>query len=193
MTREEALIYLPLNEGDQLIEIYEDKLFEFKQFFLTRFPIPLVVYARLKKLRLVHQAYIILGGERQKPSDYIHNYIGSEDSIRKTFAEFQVVRNELKMLIHSAKHGPDLDAFVIQLLAATEVYAEYWRMNEVLESEGISVGKEPDPMDLLTAINDFESDGNRSFDDLWKFEGENPLKSEAKRLSLWLKFERNDK
>ena len=54
---------MPIDEEADLQEIYDEKLFELKQFFLNRFPMSKLINARLAKFLKEEKAFTVLGGE----------------------------------------------------------------------------------------------------------------------------------
>ncbi|MFT5859093.1 MAG: hypothetical protein ACI865_001190 [Flavobacteriaceae bacterium] len=191
MTREEAMIYLPVEDGQDIHDAYEEQLFTAKQFFLNRFPIAKVMNGRLEKLRRVHKAYLILGGHSDVFEPIEIDALVSRTSISEAFSEYNRSRNILKIELNRSKSVPQIDWIMRQSFNVTRNYALLWRVEE-RAMENIIVGKEPDPMEILSAIKDVESTRHLSFDDLSSLDEENPLKREAKRLSLWLKMEGNE-
>ncbi len=57
------LVLLPVNDDNSLQDLYDEKLFEFKQFFSRQLPTTKLFYAKLKKLKQITEAYLELGGE----------------------------------------------------------------------------------------------------------------------------------
>src|SRR5690554_3209282 len=60
MNKEQAHIFFPHSSEDDLDDLWEQRLFEQKQFFLTRPPIRKVWEGRLNRLAQQHQAYLTL-------------------------------------------------------------------------------------------------------------------------------------
>ena len=61
MTKNEALLFFPLNGEVEIIDLYEEYLFEYKTYFLTKYPIEKVFSAKAKKMNQMHNAFILLG------------------------------------------------------------------------------------------------------------------------------------
>ncbi|MDG2440083.1 MAG: hypothetical protein P8M19_00310, partial [Crocinitomicaceae bacterium] len=91
-----------------------------------------------------------------------------------------------------SEDGESIKQVLDNLIHVTTIYASAWSHHGAVGDEDILIGKEPDPMELMNALEEYETDGYQSFKDLVHLEIENPLVKESKRLSLWLKFEQND-
>jgi hypothetical protein len=68
MTEAEARIFLGYEPEDELEDVIEDKLFEFKQFFLSKPIIWSTFIARLEKLAKIKEAIACFDEVENKPS-----------------------------------------------------------------------------------------------------------------------------
>ena len=59
-----------------------------------------------------------------------------------------------------------------------------------METSGVVVSKEPDPMDLREAINDAAQLGVNNLSQIDQLPEEHLVRNEVKRLSLWSKMEK---
>lgn len=191
MTEAEALIYFP-DGRVELEDVFSEKLFEIKQFLLSRFPNSKIFQGRIEKLRSFQDAFEVLGGTLMKKNSEGYSFDVTLSSVRKTVTDYTIARNALKMSLLRSEDGESIKQVLDNLIHVTTIYASAWSHHGAAGDEDILIGKEPDPMELMNALKEYETDGYQSFKDLVHLEIENPLVKESKRLSLWLKFEQND-
>jgi hypothetical protein len=191
MTQKEALLFFPLTNEAEIEDLYEDLLFEYKQFFINKFPLKKVFEAKEKKMLQMQKAYILLGG---KNSAFLSNFIDTNYnfpfSIKESFQLYQKERNILKNNILKSISTIELSFFIHKLLNLQESYTEKWLIVSNLPDTEIQITNEPDPMSLLNAINEFNSKGGITFDELNSKRNILPdlILNEAKRLSLSIKY-----
>ncbi|GAB5418167.1 MAG: hypothetical protein Crog4KO_32470 [Crocinitomicaceae bacterium] len=191
MKSSEAQLFLALKEGESLEEAYEQKLFEWKNFFVHRFPIPRLFNKKLTQLKRLEEAYIALGGLSSKPSQDLDLSTDYDLALKQSFQQFQADRNQLKLRLYAVNSASELIQVVEGLLQITKSYASCWT-DASLDLSGVVVSKEVDPMDLLSAINNAEKEGVRTISEIRKLSEGNMVLNEAKRLSLWSKMEENE-
>lgn len=188
MTKEEALKYLEIEDPDDLDDAYEEQLFGFKQFLLSKAPIAKLYEGRIRKLQKLEQSYNLLTGTAApQPGSIDLPEIGSPD-ILEAYLAFQKARNELRRDIANAVSAPQLIVLAQALAALEKHHASHW--NDMSETdEEVIVSKEPDPMYLLEAIKAYRSTGGETFEQLKNRENNPPelLIQEMKRLSLLFK------
>lgn len=193
MNREEALIFLPIDEENDVQDLYDEKLFEMKQFFLSRFPMTKLINARLSKFRKVEDAYLALGGViADVVSPKIKTY-PSFDSIHEVFKWYNLEKNSVRLQLSSAKSLNEITNILNQYMQTTREYATYWQVPiHEIDQSTIKLGVEPNPMDLQSELNALSGKEKLNSEYILTLPDENCLKSEAKRLSLWLNFEINE-
>ena len=96
MTEAEALIYFP-NGRVELEDVFSEKLFEIKQFLLSRFPNSKIFQGRIEKLRSFQDAFEVLGGTLMKKNSEGYSFDVTLSSVRKTVTDYTIARNALKM------------------------------------------------------------------------------------------------
>ncbi len=189
MEKAEAKIYFPEADATSLEEQYEDKLFEWKQFFVHRFPVAKLYKAKLKKVSQIEAAYTSLAGEVHDPST-VAFYNDYSNNLKSAFLQFEQQRSRFKQMLFQCTSLSDIVALVESFLISVSLYAESWNI-EGLDTEGVLISKELDPMDLLNALNEAEKLGILFKNDLSKLPDDHLLIRESKRLSLWVKMESN--
>ena len=193
MTKEEALIYLPLDEYNDLEDLYDEKLFELKQFFLNRFPMSKLVNARLSKFEKVEEAFAVLGGRVSKESREGNIELPEFDNLHDVYIWYNHEKNTLRLHLSSSRSCTEVRAVLVEYLRLTIHYAKFWEVSlEEGDSEGVKIGTEPNPMDIQAALKELSEIEKLDSQYILTLPNENSLKSEAKRLSLWLNFESNE-
>jgi hypothetical protein len=189
MTPEEALIYLPAQDEDERDDLYEEKLFECKQFLINRFPNGKIIQSRIDKLLKVEEAYIALGGSVMQFTAIETQEPPTSTTIQPSFSWYHSERNALKLKVNGAKSAREMDAYLQQLLKITKWYARNWSIELTPSDPNPITSKEPDPMELQTAFKYFENADELTMVALQSLTDDHLLKMEAKRLTFWLKSE----
>jgi hypothetical protein len=189
LTEEEALIYLPIENRDDLVDFYEEKLFEYQQFFASRMPINKLYISRLSRLEKLHEAFVALGGKTTSSDFDKLNWDLRGTHVREVFNDYHKIKGQANVLVLSARSAKDIAILSEKMLQLTRDYSKHWNIvNDSFNYDGIVVSKEPDPMDILKSITEFESNGMSLFSEILKLDESSILMMEAKRLSLWLKM-----
>lgn len=195
MTQKEALLFFPFEEGDDLHDLYEERLFEFSQFFISKTPIRKVFQAKEKKMMQMHEAFVLLGG-RNVPIHFLkQNFsdLNPTETILETFNNYQTCKNQIKNKLTKSVSAIETSYWMHQLIELEMTYSEKWFVSEIEESSQTIISKEPDPMSILSAIKEFNSNGGFTFADFVNKRNILPelLLNEMKRLSLYRKLEKN--
>lgn len=156
MNKEQAHIFFPHSSEDDLDDLWEQRLFEQKQFFLTRPPIRKVWEGRLNRLAQQHQAYLTLTEQSmvdESPLDITQKQHEFPDDFIAAFHAFHTLRNQHKSKVLQAQNLHDLNNSVHQWLNTEGQFAKHWS-HPASEEDQIEVvrGKEPDPMELLKEL-----------------------------------------
>lgn len=191
MESSEAKLYLPCTDDESLEDVYDQKLFEWKNFFVNRFPIPKLFDKKIEQLKRLQEAYSDLGGSAVIGTIEPETATVFSKNLKESFLKYSEERYALKMRLFTAGSAHELTSLIQALLKLTAAYAAVWE-NKVLDVSGVVVSKEPDPMDLLQALNDAESLGVQTVDQVKTLPADHLVLNEAKRLSLWVKMEKND-
>lgn len=186
MTIEEAKLFFKLEEEDDIQDAYDEQLFEFKQFFLSKPIISKVFKSKLEKLAKFEEAFCLLTDSRFKPLIAEKTSIVFSDNVLEAFQRFEQLKSELKQQISLATSSSDLAQKVDSLLVVTYTYYQKWRTSELLPVEIDVIAKDPDTMELLTAIRAFNMQGGERFEDISSQKNQPVLMKEMKRVSLLL-------
>lgn len=187
MTKSEAKIFFPSNEGDDLEELWEQRFFEQKQFFLTRPPMEKVFKSRIAKLLKQYDAYLLLGGEAiLAKTEMQEEETALSDSVLSSYRLFHNYRNTFKSKVLQAEHPKDLSQVIDAWIAMEKEYHKLWSHEESKLNEAqVTLSKEPDPMEVLKAIKEV-GDEELTFNDLHSRYALLPelLQNEVKRLTF---------
>ena len=190
MTIEEANIYLPQEEGLDPIDVYESKLFELKQFLTSHFPISKVVQAKIKRITLLNDAYMALGGAFE-PVNEVRFDSEAMDNLVAAHARYVNHKSKFRVLIMNSNNGLQLIQLCRAYLEFIRLYAQVWKQ-DFDDFEGVLVGREPDDMELFHAIGAFGAQDKLQIHEATSLiDPKNVLLDESKRLSLWLKLDSN--
>jgi hypothetical protein len=185
MTQKEALIYIDSLSGEDLEDAVEMKLFESKQYFLTK-PIISKLYAiQFKKMDRLAQAVEVLG---IRNSDYQGDpfEIVFDSKLIEAFRQYEKMKADLKLKVIHSSSVNELKSIALLLLKVQFQYISMWPSlpEEILNDTLIS--KDPDPMDLLNELNNLQKLDVLNFQELNLSISETSvtLFNEWKRLSL---------
>ncbi len=196
MNREEALIYLPVQDADERDDLYEEKLFECKQFLINRFPIGKIIKSRMDKILKVEEAFLALGGsvkpfssEKRDEILTLSNRLPTFQSLQEAFDWYHSERNLLKLKLNGAQSAREMEAYLQGLLTITKVYAEQWFVSRTPTDANPISSQEPDPMELQAAFKQFDGTDKLTSAVLETLTDDHVLLREAKRLTFWLTSE----
>jgi hypothetical protein len=182
MTTNEASAIL--GTYDELQDAFEFQLFDYKKQLLLLAPIDKLIAPKLKKIKQLQDAYLTLGGEIESITVTTYELITPTKDLLESYTIYQNVRNGLKRSIANSSSYEEIENYCQYLVAYEKMYASCWFTDEVNSLEIVS--KEPDPMEVLKAIREYNENGGFTFEDL-KFDKNNPpavLIKERNRLSL---------
>ena len=123
MNREEALLMLGLQEFDvELIEdAWEEKLFNEKQFFLSRVPIPKVFNSHLEKLKKLEFAYIFL----TQNTEIKHFKIPQLNINSNRLDGILNAQTKLKIHVANAQSLAELKSAITEIIKLEKAYCEW--------------------------------------------------------------------
>ncbi len=192
MTKEDALLHFPHEAEDDLEELFEDRLFEFKQKLLVVSPSRKLYDIHLKRFKKVSDAFLFLVNESEVESSISIDLKSFDENLSQSWKDFNDNKNRLKLLLSNAATLNDIVA-VLNLMLANMI--DYSVLFEELKLEGsieeMTVNKEPDAMEVTAAIQGFNRRGFHSISEIIELESDNMLYQEAIRLSLWYKKEKH--
>ena len=191
MTVESAKLVLALSEEEVLEDVFESKLFEFKNFFINNLPTSKLFEAKFKKIRQLAEAFRVLGGEEVKAGSNVENILIVSDKVYEIVIAQQAVVTKTKLKVFSSRNSADLIFFATQMIENLKRFAENWYVESLIGNQDVKMSDVPDQMQLLKALKAFNEEGKSTFSEILTLPDDNLLMKESIRLSLWLKFEGN--
>jgi hypothetical protein len=184
MTREEAIRLLGGDE-DVVADEYEQKLFEFKQYFLSKPLVSKLYEGQFKKLAKLELAGRVLGltGE---PTKFTDSSMDFSDDILLSFSHYESEKARVKARVVNCKTAHELIFWTGCMLKIQKAYLRLWPETAELNLDEIVIGREPDPMELLNDMKELRRMGTLKFDQLSISSCETLVTfyNEWKRLSL---------
>jgi len=165
MTENEALVFLSINEGEDLISAYENKVFEFKQYFSTKPLVPSLFNKRIDKLRKVEEAVVSLGLETEKPIEFIQIQASFSSYILESYFEFEKLYSHFKLDVYKSNSVGELIQRVNSFLTVSMNYFRLWPSFNQFQNTVI-LAKQPDPMELIADIKYAKEKGICTFEEL---------------------------
>lgn len=187
MTKEESKLFLNVPEGIDLHDFFQAQLFEYKQFFIQRSPIPILFFNKLDKLHKMNEAYYVLQEIEFKTLSTEHTNIQLVFSkqVLEAFNQWEKEKSKLKQQIFIANDALKLSCIIESYLEITKLYYQQWYQPN-FENNNELLSKEPDPMEIYQAILQFNKQGGSYFKDILEIADTFILQKEMKRLSLLL-------
>ena len=182
ISEEEAFQILNIENQDDALDAFEDALFEIKQFYITRTPVRKLWEAKYRKLRRLEEAIAVF---EEISVDRIQFELKEMDlqNLRSSVNSYYQQRGELNRAISLVNSVEGLIQLSQSQLDLVKSYASLWTKVDVSDvTTEVLLSKEPDPMDVLKAIE------VESFEEINGLSSDHPLRIEAKRLQLWLEY-----
>lgn len=156
-----AKFYFPFTPEDDLFDLWEERLFEQKQYFLTHTPIRIVWESKIKRLNKAYEAFLLLTDQVFTPAEesVSKDNTNFPDDFIEAFNIFHAHRNNQKTAILQAQTLSRLTQAVEDWLALEHQFATYWSHPESESDEVQAIrSKEIDPMDFLEELKKTKED-----------------------------------
>jgi hypothetical protein len=154
MTEQEAKLLLGLQDGEDVLDKWDEVLFEYKQFFLSKPLIPKLIEGRIRKLKNAVLAFrVISRATEHQISSQPELTFYPVPKVLESFHRYQSFRMQLKSFVMSAMNAEQLIDLLSRALILEKKWLEKWSLTNLnVEESSIVVSKEPDPMELLNGI-----------------------------------------
>lgn len=191
MTNAEARTFLTVNRSTfnsaeiNLVDAYEQQLFDFKQFFRSKVILRSTFLAKLAKLQHLQNACDTLGIVTANSTFLPIDLPVFDEVISHVFAAYQHVKLSSYQQLYASTSPHDIQQIVHNLLAVSHQFNGCW-IPISLEENPILLSKEMDTMELLAQINQAEDAGIFTFKQLAQATNKNiqTLQLEATRFYL---------
>jgi hypothetical protein len=192
MDKEEALLHLPLDQHDDLEDIYDERLYDLRQFFILNVPTSKVFNAKIVLLEKIQSAYAVLGGgTKNAPVSKVEMLDYSTDVVRDLVRIFHENSSKLKTSAIGASTVPELISVANRMLENMRSYASCWKLELPVSALGIKITQPSDSVELLIELERLNKSGFSKTGEISQLNSESLVYKEAIRLSLWNKLERN--
>ena len=181
--------YFKTSDIEEIEELYEQEIFELKQFFLSRAPIAKLFKGRLTKLKKLQDAFELVDSSHVK-NVFKFDFPEGNENLLDSYKVFQETKNKIRLQISNELNGSNIFQLVEVLIKLEKHNAESWSVIEdFVEDESVIVSKEPNPIDILNGIYAYQQLQGETFQQLKRNENNPPnvLIQEMKRLSLLFK------
>lgn len=152
MTQAEALAHLNIDNAEDAEDGFETALFETKQFLLTKPVFLKTFHNRLVKLAKQHEAFLALGGEAQQPTETIPETFEASDDLMVHFSSYHAAKNRIRQQLSATNDAETLRSTCLRLIENERVFAEPFAAYTDWTQEPVTIGKEPDSMDVLALL-----------------------------------------
>jgi hypothetical protein len=186
MTREEAFVYLQIDDADDAEDGFDTALFETKRFLLSK-PVFLKTFlGRIAKLEKQYDAFVFLGGETREPAEVPPPDFDASDDLMEHFSRYHSAKNRIRQQLSGSNDVEALRGATFSLISLERAFAGPFADYTDWTEEEVQIGKEPDSMDVLALLKEQSSKGITTLAQL--HETKNNLPGELllvlKRLSL---------
>ncbi len=165
MTKEEASHFLAIEDGEEISDAYWRNLFLHKKYFLTNAIIYSVFEQKLHKMAKIAEAASIFGFQPPIRTSLITECFTKTDKMLDAFNEFNVLKSKYLQEIHRAESFQELEAYAKSYLQLNTDYISLWP-NTGMEENRVKLSSEPDPVELLAALQVALTKGIITFQDL---------------------------
>lgn len=185
-------LFFPHESDDDLFDLYEERLFEDKQFFTTKTVLPSLYERRFLKMTQRELAFRSLTQTVHEIRSVVQLPWSDTTDFTLNFQQYQSIRAFYLRCVYACATVHDLIHLVRLFIEINEKYSLLWEIPLAENTAGIILSKEPEPVQLQKSVQAFGEAGGKTIGDtqLLTFEGKEILLQEAKRLSLWRKKER---
>lgn len=132
MTPKEALLFLKVEEEEDIQEAWDFAFFEWKKQCLSSPLLAKLYLSKIKKVKKIYEAFLILGGEQKTFEISTYNTFSfSNENAIEAFNLFQKTKNDLfKVLWQSEELETFLNALK-QLFILRNKYYDLWKVDSV--------------------------------------------------------------
>lgn len=184
MTKQEASIFLRVEEFETFEEALEFQLFELKQQLISKPCIPQLLQARLSKLKQLKEACLVLEIEIQSINLELKINILDSSNLIDCFNLYQKNKNLILAQLSSNLTFDLLEMAIHFLLENLKSWSKLWPKIAILEDENILLSKELESMEFYQVLKDLNKSNVIYFSDLNSIQLLPNLSHEIKRLNL---------
>ena len=184
MTKQEASIFLGIEDFESFEEALEFQLFELKQQLISKPCIPQLLQARLSKLKQLKEACRALEFEIKSTTIELKIKELNIYSLIDCFNSFQKNKNFILARLSSNLTIDLMEISINLLLENLKVWSKLWPKITISEDEKILLSKELESMEFYQVLKELKQVNVLNFKDLDFTQLPEDLNHEIKRLNL---------
>lgn len=184
-------IHFVVQDDEYPLDRYDEYLFSFKQFFITRAVVPKLFLKKNEAMLIMHVAAVDLYPDlllERSDADSVFSKPNFTGYWKQDFNLLQHARNEFKRLIVQANTGTSISSIVREWMTVEVEYIMRYGAIYRDDLENVLVSKEPDPMLLLEQMNKIGNTDTVDYLSRVRKELPDVLQSELKRLNLLTQY-----
>lgn len=184
MTKQEASIFLRIEDFESCEDALEFQLFELKQQLISKPCVPQLLQARFSKLNQLKEATLVLEIKTESVNlDLEINELDSSNLI-DSFNSYQKNKNLILARLSSKLTFDLLEVSINLMLENLKNWSKLWPIITILENEKILLSKELESMEFYQVLKELKHTNVLNFIDLDLKKLPNNLNHEIKRLNL---------
>src|SRR5690554_2666425 len=160
MIKKQAHLFFPHSEEEDLDELWEQRFFKHKEYFLTRTPVARLWTSRLNRINKERNAYLVLSDKEIPVENFDfepNESINFSSNFIVAFNAFHLKRNQNKSKVLQANSFMQLSEAINNWLKTEGSFAQYWAYAESEQNEiKVAMAKEADPMEFLKGLKEAE-------------------------------------
>ena len=184
MIKQEASIFLGIEDFESFEEALEFRLFELKQQLISKPCIPQLLQARLSKLKQLKEACRAFEFEIKSTTIELKINELNIYSLIDCFNSFQKNKNIILARLSSNLTIDLMEISINLLLENLKVWSKLWPKIPILEDEKILLSKELESMEFYQVLKELKQVNVINFNDLYFTKLPENLNHEIKRLNL---------
>ncbi len=184
VTKQEASIFLRIEDFESCEDALEFQLFELKQQLISKPCVPQLLQARFSKLNQLKEATLVLEIKTESVNlDLEINELDSSNLI-DSFNSCQKNKNLILARLSSKLTFDLLEVSINLMLENLKNWSKLWPIITILENEKILLSKELESMEFYQVLKELKRTNVLNFKDLDFTKLPNNLNHEIKRLNL---------
>lgn len=184
MTKQEASVFLGIEDFESYEEALEYQLFELKQQLISKPCVPQLLQARLLRLKQLKEACSVIELKNENVNLKLEINELDYSSLIDCFNSYQKNKNLILARLSSNLSIDLLEVSINLLLENLKVWSNLWPKTTILEGEKILLSKELESMEFYQALKELKKGNVLNFNDLKNVDLPNNLNHELMRLNL---------
>jgi hypothetical protein len=184
VTKQEASIFLGIEDFESYEEALEYQLFELKQQLISKPCVPQLLQARLLRLKQLKEACRVIELKNENVNLKLEINELDYSSLIDCFNSYQKNKNLILARLSSNLSINLLEVSINLLIENLKVWSNLWPKTTILEGEKILLSKELESMEFYQALKELKKGNVLNFNDLKNVDLPKNLNHELMRLNL---------